>query len=155
MSIHSQQKTRGKGDKYMLNLITGPRGSGKTQQLIDLANQLVKSSHGNVILIKKSQRNTSTADFNIRVTAMDDFKAIETLEEFIGFLYGMIAGNHDIETICIDGVLKQANINLDSLPDFLYKINKISLEHKIGFYLTISAQKEDLPDLGEIEYKII
>ena len=139
----------------MLNLITGPKGSGKTQQLIDLANEVVKSSHGNVVLIKKSQRDTSTADFNIRVTAMDEYKEIITLEEFIGFLYGMIAGDHDIETICIDGVLKQANINLDSLPDFLQRINKISLEHKIEFYLTISAPNEDLPDLGGLEYKII
>ena len=139
----------------MLNLITGPKGSGKTQQLIDLANEVVKSSHGNVILIKKSQRDTSTADFNIRVTAMDEYKEIITLEEFIGFLYGMIAGDHDIETICIDGVLKQANINLDSLPDFLQRINKISLNHKIEFYLTISAPKDELPDLGGLEYKII
>jgi energy-coupling factor transporter ATP-binding protein EcfA2 len=139
----------------MLNLITGPKGSGKTQQLIDLANQLVKSSQGNVVLIKKSQRNTSTADFNIRVTAMDHFKEITTLEEFVGFLYGMVAGNHDIETICIDGVLKQANINLDSLPDFLYKVNKISLEYEIEFYLTLSVEKDNLPDLGELEYKIV
>ena len=139
----------------MLNLITGPKGSGKTQQLIDLANEVVKSSHGNVILIKKSQRDTSTADFNIRVTAMDEYKEIITLEEFIGFLYGMIAGDHDIETICIDGVLKQANINLDSLPDFLRRINKISLDHNIEFYLTISAPNEELPDLGGLEYKII
>ena len=139
----------------MLNLITGPKGSGKTQQLIDLANEVVKSSHGNVVLIKKSQRDTSTADFNIRVTAMDEYKEIITLEEFIGFLYGMIAGDHDIETICIDGVLKQANINLDSLPDFLHKINKISIEHKIEFYLTISAPKDDLPNLGGLEYKVI
>ena len=139
----------------MLNLITGPKGSGKTQQLIDLANEVVKSSHGNVVLIKKSQRNTSTADFNIRVTAMDEYKEIITLEEFVGFLYGMIAGDHDIETICIDGVLKQANINLDSLPDFLHKVNKISLEHKIEFYLTISVLGDKLPDLGDVEYKII
>jgi tRNA A37 N6-isopentenylltransferase MiaA len=27
----------------MVNLITGPRGSGKTQQMIDLANEKVKT----------------------------------------------------------------------------------------------------------------
>jgi hypothetical protein len=86
---------------------------------------------------------------------MDDYKEITTLEEFIGFLYGMIAGNHDIETICIDGVLKQANINLDSVPEFFHKINKISLEHKIEFYLTVSVEKDDLPDLGDLECKIV
>ena len=56
---------------------------------------------------------------------MDDYKDIETLEEFVGFLYGMVAGNHDIDTIFIDGALKQADITLNSLPDFLQKLDKI------------------------------
>ena len=30
---------------------------------------------------------------------MADYPDILTLEEFVGFLYGMVAGNHDIETI--------------------------------------------------------
>ena len=33
----------------MVNLITGPRGSGKTQQMIDLANEKVKTSSGNLL----------------------------------------------------------------------------------------------------------
>ena len=40
----------------MVNLITGPKGSGKTQQIIALANEKVKSSNGNIVLIKKSHR---------------------------------------------------------------------------------------------------
>ena len=114
----------------MVNLITGPKGSGKTQQMIDLANERVKTSNGNVVLIKKSHRDTYSADFRVRVICMAEYKDILTLEEFIGFLYGMIAGNHDIETIFIDGVLKQADINLDSLPDFLQRLQKISRENK-------------------------
>ena len=58
---------------------------------------------------------------------MDDYKDIETLEELVGF-YGMVAGNHDIDTILIDGALKQADITLNSLPDFLQKL--IKLLHK-------------------------
>ena len=80
----------------MVNLITGPRGSGKTQQMIDLANEKVKTSNGNVVLIKKSHKDTYTVDFNIRAIRMADYKDILTLEEFVGFLYGMVAGNHDI-----------------------------------------------------------
>ena len=46
----------------MVNLITGPRGSGKTQQMINLANEKVKTSNGNVVLIKKSHKDTYTVD---------------------------------------------------------------------------------------------
>lgn len=51
----------------MVYLVTGPRGSGKTQQMIDLANEKVKTSNGNVVFIKKSHKDTYTVDFNIRV----------------------------------------------------------------------------------------
>ena len=58
----------------MVNLITGPRGSGKTQQMIDLANEKVKTSSGNVVVfIKKSHKDTYTVDFNIRAIRMADY----------------------------------------------------------------------------------
>ena len=139
----------------MVNLITGPRGSGKTQQMIDLANEKVKTSNGNVVLIKKSHKDTYTVDFNIRAIRMADYPDILTLEEFVGFLYGMVAGNHDIEAIFIDSVLKQANITLASLPAFLQKLNKISNENNIDFYLSVSADKNDIPDIDSSDYNVI
>ena len=139
----------------MVNLITGPRGSGKTQQMIDLANEKVKTSNGNVVLIKRSHKDTYTVDFNIRAIRMADYKDILTLEDFVGFLYGMVAGNHDIEAIFIDSVLKQANITLESLPVFLQKLNKISKEDNIEFYLSISAEKNEIPDIDSPDYNVI
>ena len=131
----------------MVNLITGPKGSGKTQQMIELANEKVKTSNGNVVLIKKSHKDTYTVDFNIRAIRMADYPDILTLEEFVGFLYGMVAGNHDIETIFIDGVLKQADITIDSLPDFIEKLNKISKENNIEFFISVSAEKKDITNI--------
>ena len=139
----------------MVNLITGPRGSGKTQQMIDLANEKVKTSNGNVVLIKKSHKDTYTVDFNIRAIRMADYKDTLTLEEFVGFLYGMVAGNHDIEAIFIDSVLKQANITLESLPAFLQKLHKISNENNIEFYLSISADKNEIPEINSPDYNVL
>ena len=139
----------------MVNLITGPRGSGKTQQMIDLANEKVKTSNGNVVFIKKSHKDTYTVDFNIRVIRMADYPDILTLEEFIGFLYGMAAGNHDIEAVFIDSVLKQANITLESLGAFIQKLNKISTENKIDFYLSINAEKKDIPNIDSSECNLL
>ena len=139
----------------MVNLITGPRGSGKTQQMIDLANEKVKTSNGNVVFIKKSHKDTYTVDFNIRVIRMADYPDILTLEEFVGFLYGMAAGNHDIEAIFIDSILKQANITLESLADFLQKLNKISTENNIDFYLSVSAEKKDIPGIDSNDCNVV
>ena len=131
----------------MVNLITGPRGSGKTQQMIELAR--------NVVFIKKSHKDTYTVDFNIRAIRMADYPDILTLEEFVGFLYGMVAGNHDIETIFIDSVLKQANITLESLPVFLQKLSKISSENNIDFYLSIGADKKEISGIDSSDYNVI
>ena len=139
----------------MVYLVTGPRGSGKTQQMIDLANEKVKTSNGNVVVIKKSHKDTYTVDFNIRVIRMADYPDVLTLEEFVGFLYGMAAGNHDIEAVFIDSVLKQANITLESLAAFLHKLNKISTENNIDFYLSISADKKDIPGIDSSDCTVV
>ena len=139
----------------MVYLVTGPRGSGKTQQMIDLANEKVKTSNGNVVFIKKSHKDTYTVDFNIRVSRMADYPDVLTLEEFVGFLYGMAAGNHDIEAVFIDSVLKQANITLESLAAFLHKLNKISTENNIDFYLSISADKKDIPGIDSSDCTVV
>ena len=139
----------------MVYLVTGPRGSGKTQQMIDLANEKVKTSNGNVVFIKKSHKDTYTVDFNIRVIRMADYPDVLTLEEFVGFLYGMAAGNHDIEAVFIDSDLKQANITLESLAAFLHKLNKISTENNIDFYLSISADKKDIPGIDSSDCTVV
>lgn len=139
----------------MVYLVTGPRGSGKTQQMIVLANEKVKTSNGNVVFIKKSHKDTYTVDFNIRVIRMADYPDVLTLEEFVGFLYGMAAGNHDIEAVFIDSVLKQANITLESLAAFLHKLNKISTENNIDFYLSISADKKDIPGIDSSDCTVV
>ena len=139
----------------MVYLVTGPRGSGKTQQMIDLANEKVKTSNGNVVFIKKSHKDTYTVDFNIRVIRMADYPDVLPLEEFVGFLYGMAAGNHDIEAVFIDSVLKQANITLESLAAFLHKLNKISTENNIDFYLSISADKKDIPGIDSSDCTVV
>ena len=139
----------------MVYLVTGPRGSGKTQQMIDLANEKVKTSNGNVVFIKKSHKDTYTVDFNIRVIRMADYPDVLTLEEFVGFLYGMAAGNHDIEAVFIDSVLKQANITLETLAAFLHKLNKISTENNIDFYLSISADKKDIPGIDSSDCTVV
>ena len=131
----------------MVNLITGPRGSGKTQQMIDLANEKVKTSSGNVVFIKRSHKDTYSVDFNIRVIRMADYPDILTLEEFVGFLYGMAAGNHDIQAVFIDSIL--------SLPSFIQKLIKISSENNIDFYLSVSADKNEIPDIDSLECTVL
>lgn len=54
----------------MVNLLTGPKGSGKTQQMIEQANKQAKECRGNVVFIKKTHRDTASVAFDIRTICM-------------------------------------------------------------------------------------
>lgn len=139
----------------MVNLITGPKGTGKTQIMLELANEKVKTSNGNVVFIKKSHRNTTTLDFNVRAICMEDYPDILTMDEFIGFLYGMVAGNHDIDTVLIDSVLKQADISLNNISEFMSSLSKLSSENNIEFFISIGADKNEIPDIDSGSYTLL
>ena len=128
----------------MVNLLTGPKCSGKTQTMIEQANAQAKRCNGNVVFIKKTHRDTASVAFDIRTICMDDFPTITNTDEYIGFLYGMYSSNHDIECIFIDGILKHADISLENIPEFIERLKKLSSECNIDFYVSISAAKDDL-----------
>ncbi len=139
----------------MVNLLTGPKGSGKTQRMIELANQQAKACNGNVVFIKNSHRDTSSVIFDIRVVCMDDYEAITNIDEYIGFLYGMYSANHDVECIFIDGILKGDHIKAEDMPKFTERLKKISSQCGIDFYVSISADKNQLSDVDLTDCKVL
>ena len=134
----------------MVNLLTGPKGSGKTQQMIELANAQVKECNGNVVFIKKTHRDTASVSFDIRTICLDDIPAISNTDAYIGFLYGMSSANHDIECVFIDALLKHADLTMEALPDFIAKLNLISSECDITFYVSVSGEAADVEGIADI-----
>ena len=131
----------------MVNLLTGQKGSGKTQQMIELANKKAKECDGSVIFIKNSHNDTYSLSFDIRAICMADYPSIRNIDEYTGFLYGMISANSDIQVIFIDGILKQQSVSLENIPRFIERLDNISKRHDVEFYVSISASKEDLADV--------
>jgi len=128
----------------MVNLLTGQKGSGKTQLMIESANKKVKECDGNVIFIKNSHNDTISLSFDVRAVCMADYPSIRNIDDYTGFLYGMISANSDIQVIFIDAILKQTNIELENIPRFIDRLDNISKRHGVEFFVSISANKEDL-----------
>ena len=141
-----------KGEIAMVNLLTGPKGSGKTQKMIELANEQVKKRNGNVVFITKTHRDTASVSFDIRTICMDDYPAITNTDGYLGFIYGMYSSNSDIECVFIDGILKHADISIENMPEFLERLKKLSEDCKIEFYVSISAEKSELADISDVTY---
>ncbi len=128
----------------MVKLLVGHKGSGKTKHMIDLANDQIESSKGSVIFINKNHRLMYDLKYKIRVICMEDFEHITNCDEYIGFLYGIISLDHDIETVYIDSILKHADFSLGDLPEFIERLKKISKNYGMDFVVSLSAEREEM-----------
>lgn len=128
----------------MVKLLVGRKGSGKTKQMIDIANEKVDTSKGSVVFINKNHRLMLNLKHNIRVACMEDFPHITNSDEYIGFIYGILSSNHDIDVIFIDGILKHADVSLGNLPEFIERLKKISENFDVDFVVSLSAGKEEM-----------
>lgn len=139
----------------MVKLLIGKKGSGKTKTMLDMANEVVEDSKGSVIFINKNQRLMCDLKHKIRVVCMEDFQHITNSDEYIGFIYGIISSDHDIETVFIDSILKHADINEDNIPEFLSRLKKISQRYDMEFVVSLSTEKEDLKSVDFNEYEVL
>ncbi len=139
----------------MVKLLVGHKGSGKTKQMIDLANNQVENSKGSVIFINKNSRLMYDLKYRIRVVCMEDFEHITNSDEYVGFLYGIISSDHDIETIFIDSILKHADVTLGDLPEFLSRLTDISKNYGMDFVVSLSAEKEEMIGVDFSQYEIL
>ena len=128
----------------MVTLLIGHEGAGKTKKMIDMANEAVEHAKGSIIFINKNQRLMYDLKYRIRVICMDDYEHVTNSDEYIGFLYGIISADHDIETIFIDSILKHADFKLSNLPEFIDRLKDISKNYGMDFVVSLSADKEEM-----------
>ncbi len=139
----------------MVKLLIGHKGTGKTKQMIDLANEQVENNKGSIIFINKNSRLMYDLKYRIRVVCMEEYEHITNCDEYIGFLYGIISSDHDIETIFIDSILKHADFSLGDLPEFLSRLKAISKNYGMDFVVSLSAEREEMIGVDFSEYEVL
>ncbi len=138
----------------MVKLIIGNKGAGKTKAMVDLANQTVKEKDGSVVFIIKDDRLKHDLSYDIRMIVMDEYRYVTNIERYIGFIYGILSSNHDIQVIFIDSILKHADITEADLAGFLRELQKIAEKSEIDFIVSISADLDEL-DASVRQYEIV
>jgi hypothetical protein len=142
----------------MVQVITGARGSGKTRKFIDIVNNTVAKSKGEVVCVEKGERLRFEVKPQVRLINTLDFN-LDNFDMFYGFIAGLISSNHDITDIYIDGIFQIAGRDYKKLGETLDKINKITETGKKAFdeetqgelssitvFLTVSADDKELPE---------
>ena len=139
----------------MVKLLIGHKGAGKTKLMVKMANDEIERSNGSVIFINKNSRLMYDLKYKIRVVCMEDFEHITNSDEYIGFIYGIISSDHDIETIYIDSILKHADVSLGDLPEFLTRLKNISKNYGMDFVVSLSAEQEEMIGVDFSDYEIL
>jgi hypothetical protein len=131
----------------LVKVIAGHKGSGKTKKMIEQANEMVETAHGSIVFINKNHRLMYDLKYQIRVVCMEDFEDITNIDEYVGFIYGIISSDHDIEVIFIDGILRHKDVHIPDLGEFFERLRDISDRHELDFIVSVSA---DLDQLGDV-----
>ncbi len=132
----------------MLKLVIGSKGKGKTKYMLETANNEAKTSDGLVIYLDKNSKHIFELDKHIRLINVREYP-VPNLDVLLGFICGLISGNHDIETIYFDSFMTLANLETDGIGDALNKMVILSDKLNVEFVLSLSFELSFLPD----EYK--
>ncbi len=134
-----------KGDFEMVNLIVGKKGSGKTKAMLDTVALALSNENGDIVFINHGDRHIYHLNHSIRLIDIEEY-GVKTFSEFKCFLNGALSQNYDISHIFIDSLFKVVPEGHDELAGFINDISAISDEYAVDFTITISADKEELPE---------
>lgn len=128
----------------MVTLIIGKKGSGKTKKLIQLANEAVARSSGNVVVIDKGPKLTYDVTHKARLIDTDAY-GVKGYDMLYGFISGICAGNYDVTDIFVDSTFKICTEGVEGIEAFVTKLNELEKETEANLTLLVSAGEEALP----------
>lgn len=130
----------------MVEIISGEKGKGKTKALLDKVNASVASTSGNIVYLDKNQKHMFELNNKVRLINVTDYP-LDDCDMFLGFVCGIVSQDHDLEEMYLDSFLTIAFIKEDwQLSHAFGKLEEISEKYNVNFVLSISKDKESLPE---------
>ncbi|MBR5508681.1 MAG: twitching motility protein PilT [Lachnospiraceae bacterium] len=134
----------------MVQLIVGLKGAGKTKKMLDHVHESMKSVDGNIVYLDKSSQNMHELNNKVRLINVSEYP-IQNTDQFVGFICGICSQDYDLEEMYLDGFLKIAKAEGQDLTSVLTQLNSISEQFKVKMVLSISVDKEDLPEFAKAQ----
>ncbi len=131
----------------MIKIICGPKGSGKTKRIIEVANEAVATAKGHLIFITDTKRYMYDLKRDVRFIDVSDYK-VAGEEALCGFIKGVAAGNYDNESIYLDGIARIAGKDLKDMAQSFYMLEKLAEMRGLGIWITCSCSEEELPEFA-------
>lgn len=132
----------------MLKLIYGPKGEGKTKELIQTANVNTEGAKGLSAFITDTKRYMYDLSRKVKFIDVTEWN-IAGEDALCGFIKGIAASDSDYEYIYVDGVVRICGKELEELAGIFYMLDKVSTENNIVITITCSCANEELPDFAK------
>ncbi|WP_434311773.1 twitching motility protein PilT [Hominifimenecus sp. rT4P-3] len=128
----------------MVQIIAGRKGKGKTKYLLEKANTAIKDAHGSIVYLDKNSQHMHELNRRIRLIDMSEYPVC-SYEAFLGFVCGLISQDYDLEQVYLDSFLTLSHLNGNEIEKAIDELEKICKKYKITFTLSVSEDKENLP----------
>ena len=129
----------------MISVIYGKKGTGKTKKILDMANEAVKVSTGELVFIDDDNSYMYDLRHEIRFVNATEYDVADP-ETFMGFVCGILAGNYDMKQLFIDGFLRIVKTDMAELEAFFAKLEDIAHRHGVAVVISASAKDDEVPE---------
>ena len=130
----------------MVKVIICVKGTGKTKALISMVNEAVEKSNGTVVCIEKGVGLRFDVTYNARLINTNEYLIFDA-QALYGFVAGILASNHDVTDLFIDGALKISNNDVAAFEAFLKAVDELTEKMEVNVVMTSSIPTEEASDL--------
>ncbi len=124
----------------MIHMICGETGTGKSKQIIDMANESMEKAKGTVVFVTSGNQYMYDLKRDIRHIDATEYH-IKGPKMFFGFLSGLAAQDFDLEYLYVDNFLKIIGHPMQELEGLFQDLEVFA--EKSGITLIISASHEE------------
>ena len=103
-----------------------------------------KSSNLNKVYLDTSTKHMYELNNKIRLINISEYD-ITSGDMFVGFLLGIISGDHDIQQMYFDNFLNLSHTSMDELENIVKQLEDVSNKFGIDIYAAISTTDAELP----------
>jgi len=129
----------------MLEIIIGEEGRGKTNILLNKANNESRIASGSVLYIDQNNKHIYELSNRISFINVQDFN-INNSEMFLGFILGIISSDHSLEKVYLDNFKILSKSHSDTLDGILDRLVELSEKYSIDFTVSLSMPVDELAD---------
>ena len=131
---------------YLVKLIMGLKGSGKTKKMMDLLKSAIETENGDIIFIDKDKKLIYDIPYTVRLVHGSDY-GISSNAQFKGFVSGIHAGNYDITHVFIDNFFKMLDDSSnEAIEELLAWLDDFSEKENVKFTISASADVSGLTE---------